>query len=368
MKLVLGDMQAPLATVLEVVGAHGGLAGGRLRPEVSLISVGDHFDFGEDVAVAQEEGLRVLDWLTEHPRGQVGILLGNHDAARVIEFAGVDDAQFGAAQEVARGVLAGERAARAGGEVGTRGAREAFHRAFPRFPTPELVARDYASYTLAQGDRVRALLLAGRIRLSAIAHDTDGSTLLVTHAAVTEREVTLLRALGFLHATATDAYAVHLALDAFLDARLNRVAADWLRGGAAPLDLAPLYVPAVSGREAGGLLYHRPANDDPAARGPFDAAWEFDAERPRRYTPRVLPRSFSQVCGHTPHRRAWRELAGFRAGEEGEGAGRVRTLLLGDAPRYVGMRLPPDPSSPRVYMVDADLARCAPGSVEAFVA
>ena len=53
----------------------------------------------------------------------------------------------------------------------------------------------------------------------------------------------------------------------------------WERGEAAPLSLAPLYLPASALEEAGGLLYHRPAHPQrpPGERGVPDFGWEFTA-------------------------------------------------------------------------------------------
>ena len=89
---------------------------------------------------------------------------------------------------------------------------------------------------------------------------------------------------------------------------------------------------------------------------------------PRRYAPHALPRGLSQVCGHTPHRRSWRELVGFHEGDEGA-PGVVRTLVVGDAPRYTNRRLPPAaPGEAHVYYIDADLAKTPPSEVRLFTA
>ncbi len=41
----MGDPQAPFAKVLEVLDCHAALDGDRLAPDVTLISIGDHFDY-----------------------------------------------------------------------------------------------------------------------------------------------------------------------------------------------------------------------------------------------------------------------------------------------------------------------------------
>lgn len=212
-------------------------------------------------------------------------------------------------------------------------------------------------------------MLDGRFRLATVVRDTDGRDVLATHAAVTRRELDLLVRLGFLSAENVSANpsapeAVARALNTFLDAAVER----WRTqaAGGAPLDLAPLYVGGSPGEEAGGLLYHRPANDDAVARGPFNHAWEFHSQRPRRYTPQALPTTFSQLCGHTPHRRAQRELAGFTADKKGAD-GHVRTLVCGVAPRYLAERLPPaGPGEVNVYYIDAEIATTEPEAVEGF--
>jgi hypothetical protein len=359
--LVLGDMQAPLDTLLAVLDRHGALAGDTLRAGVHLVSVGDHVDFGDDPERAATEGERVLDWMAAQAPERLTLLLGNHDAARVMEFAGWSDARFSAARIGARAVHALPAGA-------ARDAAEAAFRAcHPGVPTLDLVRRDYAGYTEGQAARIAGLLRAGRMRLAATVRDADGRALLVTHAGVTRRELELLVGGGWLDpACADDAVAVAASLERFLDAALRR----WEEPAAPahPLDLAPLYLAGVPGQEAGGLLYHRPATDDDALRPKRDRAWELDPTRPRRYAPARLPRGFSQVCGHTPHARAWRELVGFTDGPMGSG-GAVRTLLVGAAPRYVARRLPPAGlGEAHVYYVDAQPAHTPVAEVEAFEA
>jgi hypothetical protein len=77
---------------------HQGLLGadGRLRADVHLVSMGDHFDFGKpDVREqATADGEAILRWLADHPPEQVTILLGNHDLARVCELRGYSDEAF----------------------------------------------------------------------------------------------------------------------------------------------------------------------------------------------------------------------------------------------------------------------------------
>src|ERR1043166_2006154 len=113
---VIGDPQGPFAKVLEVLAAHGALAGDRLAPDVVLVSIGDHFDYDQhDPETAGKEGVRLLRWLADHhpepgrilpadpAAEQARLRLGNHDASRVMELIDFDDAAFAAARTLARG-------------------------------------------------------------------------------------------------------------------------------------------------------------------------------------------------------------------------------------------------------------------------
>jgi len=125
----MGDPQAPFERVLEVLRAHDLLDDAdRLRADRGLVSMGDHFDFppreGQTLAQASQDGTNTLSWLAAHPPGQVVILFGNHDAARVMELAWETDASFAEARRMARE------------------APGAFHEAFPRIPTPAIAERE----------------------------------------------------------------------------------------------------------------------------------------------------------------------------------------------------------------------------------
>src|ERR1700735_4755053 len=85
---VMGDPQAPFAKVLDVLDRHGALVGKRLADDVTLVSIGDHFDYDhKDPATAGREGLALLHWLADHDRDRGHILFCKHDAARVMEIA-----------------------------------------------------------------------------------------------------------------------------------------------------------------------------------------------------------------------------------------------------------------------------------------
>ncbi|MBI5515487.1 MAG: transcriptional regulator [Deltaproteobacteria bacterium] len=335
----VGDPQCSLERLARVL-CEAGLLGdhGALREDVGLVSLGDHFDYGDDRAVAAREGLRVLRWLTGHPPWQVRVLLGNHDAARVQEFAGVSDARFEEAFAAARG-LDGDPAA------------AARHReAFPKLPVWNLVARDYSSFTSEQRALVRELLLAGRYALGLAAALPDGTPALLTHAGVTRRE---LRLLG-LDAATRDAAAVARALQAALSAAVEAVRDDWRAGGEAPLRLAPLHHAGDAEREGGGLLYHRPSNSERSRDG-----WSWDEGRPRRFDPRTLPLGLAQVAGHTGHHKCLKELGAW-ATEEARAVprGGLRTLASdGQSARYELGLHPPQGSEATLYLADAELSR-----------
>src|SRR5438552_2028893 len=161
---VMGDPQAPFAKVLAVLDRHGALTGDRLADDVVLVSIGDHFDYDlDDPHTAGSEGLALLRWLASHDPAQVVILFGNHDAARVMELATIDDAAFAAA----RACPPSDFAAR-----------------FPTLPPHGVLARDYASFSVAQRELVTALLVAARFRLAAVG-TLAGRDVLLTHAGVT---------------------------------------------------------------------------------------------------------------------------------------------------------------------------------------
>ena len=112
-------------------------------------------------------------------------------------------------------------------------------------PTAEFVARDYASFCVAQRDLVVRLLRARRFRL---AHASNPALLLV-HAGVTRSDLT---AIGMVEPDTADPVLVAAALNRHLDDAV----AQW-RGGA--LDLAPLlHHGSAAACEGKGILYHRP--------------------------------------------------------------------------------------------------------------
>ncbi|HEY0879928.1 MAG TPA: transcriptional regulator, partial [Archangium sp.] len=234
--VAIGDPQAPLATVLTVLEINGLLGDdGRLRPEVGLVSVGDHFDWGkpEERQRATDEGTQLLAWLAAHPPNQVQLVFGNHDLVRVGELSQFTDESFREAQSQAD-------------KVGTSAkAREAFLKAWPMVPGPEVVTRDFSCFDVKQRELVTRLLKKRRARLAvAIAPD-----LLVVHAGITTADLEVIDAVG------RDALGIAVALNRYLDDRV----AEW--NGKTPLDLSPLHEQgSAKNGEAKGILFHRPAN------------------------------------------------------------------------------------------------------------
>ena len=316
---VMGDPQAPFAKVLEVLEWHRALAGDRLAPDVVLVSIGDHFDYDlRNPSVAAKEGLEVLRWLASHDPSQVILLLGNHDASRVMEMAHLTDEQFQAARKLARSIDETEHTA--GDAAAKQRTRDEYIPLFPELPPPGVLGRDYASFTTEQRALVQELLLAGRFHLACTAELPDGREALLTHAGVTTRE------LGLLGHEEADPHAIAAALEAQLEGAIDAVRADWQAGTNTPLSLEPLHVTGGKGEEGGGLLYHRPSNPD---HGNADKAWSLAPTRPRRFDPRTLPVGVTQIAGHSGHAKCVHELGPWVAeSAKARKHGGIRTLRV----------------------------------------
>lgn len=299
----LGDPQATCLQLFGALDAHGLLGeDGRLAGDASLLSIGDHFDFGivdrpELLATAREDGVRFLRWLASHPSDRVTVLLGNHDTARVMELAHLSDADFAEARVLAAEIesLGGAAAPEAASSC------DAFALRFPEIPTPGIAHRDFGAFTEEQRDCVIRCLLAGRFRLAAVGI-VLGREVLFVHAGVTRRELSLLGIPG-----ERDPRVIARALNHRLTGAVDAVRSRWERGERASLDLSPLHLAGVCGVEGGGLLYHRPANPTPPRARP-DLTWQFNAQRPRRFDPLGLPEDLVQVVGHTSHKACVRDL------------------------------------------------------------
>ncbi|MBX3246046.1 MAG: metallophosphoesterase [Myxococcales bacterium] len=319
----VGDPQAELSKLLAVLGHHGLLdANEQLRPEVGLVSMGDHFDFGAPRDEAHRiaiglEGERILEWLSAHPEDQVRILVGNHDLARVQELAPFDDASFGAAREAAAAIAAMPEAER-------EDATAAFHECFAPLPTPGVATRDFSAFAASQRPLVQRLLVSGRFE-AAIEAEIGGRACLLNHTGVTTRELRLLEVAGSGEGPSDPSVAdVAGALNDFFRARVAEAGAKWALDEHALLDLAPLYHMGVPGQEAGGWLAARPANRDRAS--DEDLAWS--EARPRRYDPRALAPGLLQAVGHTQHKKLLSELAPWTSEAAHASTYELRSLVV----------------------------------------
>ncbi|RKH51354.1 metallophosphoesterase, partial [Corallococcus llansteffanensis] len=206
--VAMGDPQADFERVLSILSLHGLLDGeGGLRPDVCLVSVGDHFDWGpasERDRVARSS-LRLVAWLASHPADQAVLLLGNHDLGRVGELADFTDATFRAAQAEADRLYAGDATDAA--------AERDFIARWPALPTVELAARDFSTWREEQRAWVEHLLRARRFR---VAH-AAGDSLLVLHAGVTREDLDVV---GLAPGRWSEASAVAEALNGVMDLSL----------------------------------------------------------------------------------------------------------------------------------------------------
>jgi len=343
--LVIGDPQAPFGKLITVLDHHGALRGDRLASDVVLISIGDHFDYDlNDWHQAGQEGLRFLRWLASHDDAQVRLLLGNHDASRVMELVAITDERFAQARAFARsldGDVAGD-------------AR--FLAAFPELPTPGLAGRDYASFSVEQRTLVMELLLAGRFQLALAGTLPCGRDVLLTHAGVTHRELAML-------GVAAEPRAIAAALNAHLTRAIDRVRADWGCGILTPLSLEPLHQAGIPGEEGGGLLYHRPTNP---GRAEADRRWLLSPARPRRFDPRTLPIGLVQIAGHTGHNKCLSELGAWSTeAAHRRTHGGIRTLrLAGQTVTYDLGVTEPAPDVADLILIDGEIRRVPAGEVD----
>jgi hypothetical protein len=301
-RVAMGDPQAPTGKVLEVLDAHGLLGDdGRLAPDVFVVSMGDHFDFGgrAERRASSENATEVLAWLAAHPSDQVVILAGNHDLARVGELARFDDASFQEAQTEADAGYWDKAPARS----------ERDFRARWGTPSWELVARDFGGFKVEQRTLVTALLQTGRLGIAY----ADGSGLLLTHAGVTLDE---LDALDVPADARVDASAVAASLNAAFAA-----AARAYTGG--PFAIPHLHQPGDASAEGRGMFYHRPARiEGDVAKGTLR----------RRFDVRRLPPGLTQGIGHIRDKKT-RQLLGVPPDDARSFA--LRSLRVkGDAVTY----------------------------------
>lgn len=335
-RIVIGDPQASLDTFLGVLAHHNLLsAGGWLQPSARLTSVGDHFDWGKpherDAAAA--DGLALLSWLAAHDPEQVTLIAGNHDLGRVGELASFNEEQFLAAHQ--QGVLAYR-----GGDP-ERELEATFLADYPELPSAELAARDFAAFSVAQRDLVTELLLSGRLRLAA----AIGENALVCHAGITNNELAALEYSGESH----DAHAVANAVNT----RLADAVSIWK--GSGRLKIESLHTPGdAHDGEGGGMLYHRPANQEVTGQPET-----YQGPGRRRYDPRSLPLGLTQVIGHISDAKCRSLLGSWVTGEPGPGSlrhlrsdGQEVVYQVGEPPAISGPR-----HLARLFFVDGGMSR-----------
>jgi len=338
-RLAIGDPQAPLPAFLAILDSQGLLGDdGRLAPNVHLVSMGDHFDWGkrEDRDSVARSGQALLAWLAAHPPEQVTLILGNHDLGRVGELADFDEVSFRAAQTEADAVAGGQ------------GSAERFRERHPQLPAPELVSRDLSSFRPEQRRLVAELLRARRF-CTALA---PSPRLLLSHAGVTRED---LAAAGLSGNAPIDAGAASQALNAALD----HAVASWQ--DQTPLAIPALHRPGEAARGEGrGIFYHRPSHPDAGGRDLFEGPPR------RRFDPRWLPPSMVQAIGHIGDRKC-RELLRHWAPPVREATlGRLRHLRTnGRDVRYdVGVAEPRDSDEALLLFLDGTMARAEPRSYE----
>lgn len=324
-RFAVGDPQAPFDRFRRLLDHHGLLdPSGSLAPDVFLISLGDHFDYGssDERREAADNGLELLSWLASHPPEQVVLIAGNHDLGRVGELAAFSDEGFDQASEAAT-------SAYRDGDVDPALERALLER-YPALPTAELAARDFAAFTVAQRDLVAELLRARRLRL---AHAEGGR--LFCHAGVT---IDYLQAWGL----PADASAEQIA-DA-LDHRLDEAFAAWT---GAPLAIPDVHQPGSSTQGEGvGMLYHRPAN--PALEGRA-----LEGTMKRRFDPRRIPLGLTQVVGHIADSKC-RTLLGPWCDDAPARGGVLRHLITDGQSVHYAHGLPPRLEASQGAIIFAD--------------
>ena len=298
LNVAIGDPQASLGTFFKILDLNGLLGDdGRLRPEVGLVSMGDHFDWGkrEDREQATEEGTLLLSWLAAHPPDQVQILLGNHDLVRVGELNSFSDDGYREARTLADAV---EQLSQ----------QQQFQERYPHLASAAVISRDFSCFDVKQRQLMTRLLRKRRGRLAVAA----AKDLLLVHAGLTIDD------LDYLGVAGRDAFGMAASLNRFLESRVSA----WQ--GDVPLDLSPIHeVGSAKEGEARGIVQHRPAN--PAIK-------KVDRAN-RRYDPRTLPSGVVQVIGHINDKKC-RELMGDWAASPTPEYGSIRGLKLNPAPTY----------------------------------
>lgn len=312
--VAVGDPQAPLEKFLSLLQHHGLLGeDGWLHPQVGLVSMGDHFDFGKDPQAARQDGLALLAWLASHPQDQVVILLGNHDLGRVGELVAMDDTTFAAAQAWAARIYRPDAT--------PEEEERALLAAYPALPTAELAARDFCGFAVAQRRLVEHLMRTRRMRAAVAA----GEHALLVHAGVT---------LGDLAVLGLDARAGAADVAAALQRAVDAAVEGW--DGVTPLTVDGLHAPGNAQQgEGGGIFYHRPAarqlDREDVFRGPLR----------RRYDPLTIPPGLVQVVGHIRDKKCRQLLAPFVVDTPPQREGALRQLVVRDGTAAYSVGQPP---------------------------
>lgn len=335
--LAVGDPQAPLESLLEILASRDLLADhGMLRDDVRLVSIGDHFDWGpvRDRARAAYDGLRTIAWLAAHPADQVLILAGNHDLARVGELAPFSDDRFEQARVEADRGYRDKQPSRV----------EALFCAEFDLPSWEVASRDLSAFRSAQRDWVAALLRAGRLRIA-----VESSGVLLTHAGVSTVELDRL-------ALDSRARLDPVAVADALESRFARALRTW-RGE--PLEIPHLHAPGNAAGEGGGMLYHRFTTLPPDE-------WSVreDGLRRRAHVSQLAP-GLAQAIGHIRDKKSL-QLLGLDPANATTGV--LRTLTVHDGRwRYAtGVQASPSENAATLVHLDGAMLDADPRTYQLF--
>jgi len=335
----IGDPQTSFARFLSILRGQDLLTPeNRLKKEISLISMGDHFDFKptaqQSLADAGRQGMLILRWLASHDPAQVRILLGNHDSCRVMELYRISDEEFQAAHRFGAKYqkLKNQRSP----EAQQLEARNEFFAAFPDIPTPGIAFRDFSAFAVEQRSLIQTLLMEGRCKLGIAVQTQQGIPALLTHAGLTKEELALLYLEG-----CKDPVLIASHLNHFLHQRVEQAAEYWQKGESFALDLSPLVTTGRSGEEGGGFLYKRPT-------GKLD---EWGGKGRRRFLSQDLPRGLLQVCGHTQHKKMYDLFSGHPAMTNVH-RGEIRSLWYQDKIGYCFGKKELTPDRAVIWMID----------------
>jgi hypothetical protein len=311
--VAIGDPQASLAKFLAILNHNKLLNGDRLKPDIHLISMGDHFDYGPPSmrVEAAQNGIDLLTWLFAHPREQITIIMGNHDLARVCELSMFgDNLEFIAAQRMAV-------AAYRGGDVDEH-VEQQFKNLYPELVDAETLARDFSCFDFRQRELVIQGLHDIRFSLSRVFNGA-----LFVHAGITQTDLKKLNP-----PAETPVCYAHVLRKLLFD-RTDVLLDSLKKNRKAAFDLSPVHVPPSQKTGWGrGVFFHRPG-DPASAKRPTD----FEGEARARFSPLDLP-DFRQVVGHSRDKKC-REMMPFWHDGEAAKDGPLRSLSVENKfPKY----------------------------------